>query len=146
MVAPLKWITLFWPLPFQASDTMRRGRQLSATDYASNLSISLWGDSALGDVTDIRNACGCIFWSQVILAVFFLLHCSVWFKFYVLEKDYTCPHRIAFGNWESRCAHWLAFPTSAAAAMILAVTFLPHDPRNHPRCRFRPCTSLLASD
>eukprot|EP01055_Gregarina_sp_Pseudo9_P001921 Gregarina_sp_Pseudo_9__1920@NODE_231_length_3495_cov_27_809028_g215_i0_p1_GENE_NODE_231_length_3495_cov_27_809028_g215_i0NODE_231_length_3495_cov_27_809028_g215_i0_p1_ORF_typecomplete_len1069_score328_66Cadherinlike/PF12733_7/0_0039Cadherinlike/PF12733_7/0_58Cadherinlike/PF12733_7/7_3e03_NODE_231_length_3495_cov_27_809028_g215_i02273433 len=120
LVTPVKWVTLFWPLPWKVGDSLKRRQLLDVSSFSSAYGLELWGESSLGDVTDIRNACGCLFWSSVCLGVFMFLHLCVYMKFKIFEKDYTFPHRVSWGNWESRCLHWLAFPAAAGAGMILA--------------------------
>lgn len=120
-IAPVKWVTLFWPLPWQEDQsitTHNNSRKLMALG-SRGYGIALWGDHSLGDVTDIRNAVGCLFWSSALIAVFMFLHAFVITKFKVWDGKFTFPHRIRFGNWESRCLHWIVFPTFAGAAAIL---------------------------
>lgn len=100
MTEAMKWVTLYWPLPWRS--------------YQQNGSLSQWGD-----VSDVTNAYGCLYWSLMILTVLTAIHAAIVFKFKCINKNSTFPHRIGFGNWESRCLHWLAFPVATASGMIL---------------------------
>lgn len=73
-----------------------------------------WGDAA-----DLTNAYGCLFWSAVLFATLLAIHLVTVCRFKCVRRASTFPHRLSFGNWESRCLHWLAFPVATAAAMIL---------------------------
>eukprot|EP01071_Lankesteria_metandrocarpae_P004664 Lankesteria_metandrocarpae@DN3649_c0_g1_i1.p1 len=99
-VAPFKWVTLFWPVWWQYSDR------------AADTHI-------MGDTRDIVNANGCLIFSSIIIFITFLIHSLVMAKMLIFERDFTFPHRLLLGGIESRLLHWLIFPTSTAATMII---------------------------
>eukprot|EP00914_Ancora_sagittata_P021487 GHVO01042516.1.p1 GENE.GHVO01042516.1~~GHVO01042516.1.p1 ORF type:complete len:1077 (+),score=123.27 GHVO01042516.1:40-3270(+) len=115
MTASLKWTTLFIPLPWE-------GGWSSASTSALSLYSSYGGETThyAGDVTDVHNAYGCLFWCAAIFAGTLLVHAVVMFKFLVVEPGSTFPHRLLLGHWEARVIHLLAFPAVTASAMIIA--------------------------
>lgn len=100
MTEAMKWVTLYWPLPWNVGD---------------HNNFSRWGD-----VSDVTNAYGCLFWAAILFLLLLALHAAVVCKFKCIDRRSTFPHRLAFGNWESRCLHWLAFPVATASGMILS--------------------------
>jgi len=123
LVDPLRFFTLFWPLPWPMSDpagihhTIRNG---------SNRGISLWGSSILGDASDVRNGFGAVFWATIFITFMLLAHLCFIVHFY-LRKGSTFPHRLRLGNWESMLMHWVCFPLCTGSSLVL----------------FHPNTSLL---
>eukprot|EP00918_Siedleckia_nematoides_P042692 GHVU01093293.1.p1 GENE.GHVU01093293.1~~GHVU01093293.1.p1 ORF type:complete len:850 (+),score=166.08 GHVU01093293.1:130-2550(+) len=92
LTANLHWITWFLPLPWVGGGT---------------------------EVTDIKNATGCIFWSNMGLAAILLLHGLIASKFGCFDRNRTFPHRLAFGHWESRVTHFLIFPETVACVYVV---------------------------
>lgn len=101
MSEAIKWVTIYWPLPWNL-------------DIKHN-NLSRWGDAS-----DLSNAYGCLFWSSIIFGVVMIVHAVVVSKFKCANRQSTFPHRLLFGNWESRCLHWLAFPVATASGMVLS--------------------------
>eukprot|EP01069_Polyplicarium_translucidae_P004942 Polyplicarium_translucidae@DN2691_c0_g1_i1.p1 len=114
MTESLKWTTLFIPLPWET-------RWKSAT-AALSLYRSYSPDMTHypGDVNDVHNAYGCLFWSMAIFVMAVAVHGIVTLKFVLFEPNSTFPHRLLMGHWESRILHLLAFPAVTAASMIIA--------------------------
>lgn len=111
----MKWVTLFWPLPFRIDDlkfdTSSKNNHIEFPHFAL--------PNRLGDLADLESAYGCLFWSSVIFASFIFVHLCVIIKFKFCHRRSTFPHHLSFGNWESRCLHWLSFPVSVASGLIL---------------------------
>lgn len=122
LATPLKWVTLFWPTPFETENAPPR-QLLSTTHFSTAYGVKLWGSSTLGDITDIRNAWGCIFWCFAALLIVMTVHGAVYTKFMTLDKEYTMPHHISWGNWESRTIHFITFPLAVSSMMTLLVRF-----------------------
>eukprot|EP00923_Selenidium_pygospionis_P007211 GHVN01012365.1.p1 GENE.GHVN01012365.1~~GHVN01012365.1.p1 ORF type:complete len:1002 (-),score=158.24 GHVN01012365.1:416-3421(-) len=88
----LKWVTLYWPLPW---------------------------DYGVLDVGKLENAYGCLFWSLLFFVVAYLFHLLLMGKFVLFERDYTFPNRLLTGHWESRVMTFLCFPATTASAFVL---------------------------
>lgn len=126
LATPLKWVTLFWPTPKQSSYGEDVGPLSSSSHFSSAYGIKLWGEQSLGDLRNINNAWGCLFWCCVGSSIVLIVHACVLVKFGLIEKNHTFPHRFRVGNWESRALNWFSFPASVAAAMILGVNKQMH--------------------
>lgn len=92
MTTVLKYVTLWCPLP--------------------------WAEAGEVSVAHLENAEGCLFWCLVLFAGVCLLHGLVWIKFRVMENGFTYPHKMLFGNWESRAVHFVIFPVTVASSML----------------------------
>ncbi|KAH0479635.1 MAG: hypothetical protein KVP17_005163 [Porospora cf. gigantea B] len=119
LTEPLRWVTLYWPLPWHMSDPTAPHRR-HLFEGAMSHGVELWGDSLMGDVTDVRNACGALFWSSLLFILVLAVHAGTILHFLIRQRSFTFPHRMRLGNWESRFLHWLSFPACTAAANVLA--------------------------
>ncbi|EZG51528.1 putative transmembrane protein [Gregarina niphandrodes] len=127
LATPTKWVSLFWPAP-QITNSFNYSRV--ATDFGGGAShqpvfskgygLRLWGDSVMGDVTDVRNAWGCLFWALAFLIALCLLHAAILGGMAQRKNDlFTIPHRMKFGNWEHRALNLLCFPLAMAGTLCI---------------------------
>lgn len=122
LATPLKAVSLFWPAPWQCKegDVCGGPRYQKGNSHFSNAyGMRLWGVSELGNVNDYNNSIGCLFWSGVIVVTVLLFHAGVYVKFSYFNANHTFPHRLRWGNWESRILHWVTFPACVAATTII---------------------------
>lgn len=111
---PMRHLTLFAPLPSFLSSRLL-SKLLNLDDN------NTWDSGAIpGDVLDVRNAFGALFYACALFGLLLIARALTAFKFAVLQRDHTVPHRLAWGNYESHVMHFLVFPVFVAGAVILS--------------------------
>lgn len=143
LVTPFKWVTLFWPAPpflakfFRAAAAGARsasdsgagsgmgaetgtGASSNGSHFSAAYGMHWFGSSThLGDVNAIENAVGCVYFSLLLLALITAYHLAVIFRHMLLRSQFTFPHHLTFGSWESRALHLLTFPLCVASGVLL---------------------------